>query len=365
MTLRNHIFFWLGTFLAFMGFLYIFNSVLMPFVLGLAIAYLLNPLVMALGKIKIHRGVAALMILLVFFALVGLFVALAAPVLYRQSLDFIDALPGYAQNLWELAQPTISKIGGKIGIYSTTDINVKELLANNSETTADIAKRILGQIAAGGQAVIGTLTNVIFTPIVAYFVMKEWVHITNWVEDLLPRDNKDTIIDLLKQIDKKISGFIRGQISVAVILGIAYAVALTIAGLKYGALIGLAAGMLSIIPMVGSSIGLVVSVVVAYFQSYDLVYVGIIAGIFLGGQLIEGNILSPKIIGDSVGLHPLWVFFALLAGGALFGIVGMLIAVPIAAAAGVLMAYAISRYKSSPIYQGKPKAKKITDKAKG
>jgi len=104
---------------------------------------------------------------------------------------------------------------------------------------------------------------------------------------------------------------------------------------------------------------------VAYFQSYDLVYVGIIAGIFLGGQLIEGNILSPKIIGDSVGLHPLWVFFALLAGGALFGIVGMLIAVPIAAAAGVLMAYAISRYKSSPIYQGKPKAKKITDKAKG
>ena len=188
--------------------------------------------------------------------------------------------------------------------------------------------------------------------------MKEWEHIMAWGEDLLPRDNKDTIKDLLKQIDAKISGFVRGQISVAVILGIAYAIALTIAGLKYGALIGLAAGLLSIIPMVGSAIGLVVSIVVAYFQSFDLTYVAIIAAIFFAGQIIEGNILSPKIVGDSVGLHPLWVFFALLAGGALFGVLGMLLAVPVAAIAGVLLAFAIMQYKSSPLYKGKSKAKK-------
>jgi len=337
MTARNHVLFWMGTLTAFLAFLYVFNSVLLPFVLGLAIAYLLNPLVMALGKIKINRAIAALTILLLFFAVVGLAIALLAPILYRQSLDFIDALPGYAQNLWEIVQPTIADLTARLGFDEENTLDIKEILASNSETTADIAKRILGKIAEGGQAIVGTVTNIIFTPIVAYFVMKEWVRITNWVEDLLPRDNKDTIMDLLNQIDKKVSGFVRGQISVAVILGVAYAIALTIADLKYGALIGLGAGLLSIIPMVGSAIGLGVSVIVAYFQSFDLVYVGVIAAIFLGGQLIEGNILSPKIVGDSVGLHPLWVFFALIAGGALLGVLGMLIAVPIAAIAGVLL----------------------------
>ncbi|MFK7840013.1 MAG: AI-2E family transporter [Bdellovibrionales bacterium] len=364
MTLRNHMLFWLATTLALLGFVTLFSDVLMPFVLGLAIAYLLNPLVMALAKIKINRSIAALTILCVFFAVVIIFITLASPILYRQSLELIDALPGYAQKMWEIAQPLIAQVSERVGIEQSGDINIAKFLADNGETTADIAKRILGKLAAGGQAVVGTLTNIIFTPIVAYFVMKEWVKITNWVEDLLPRDNKDTILDLLKQIDQKVSGFVRGQISVAVILGVAYAIALTIAGLKYGALIGLAAGLLSVIPMVGSALGLIASVVVAYFQSFDVVYVGIIAGIFLAGQLIEGNILSPKIVGDSVGLHPLWVFFALLAGGALFGVLGMLLAVPVAAIAGVLLAFGIVQYKASPIYNGKSKAKKISKKVK-
>lgn len=364
MTAKNQMYFWAGTSAAFLLFVYAFKGVLLPFVLGLAIAYLLNPLVIALGKLRIKRSIAALVILLSFFTVVGLFIALVAPVLYRQSLQFIDALPDYAQSLWTGLQPFLAQAGEKLGLNGYADVDIKSILANNSATAADVAKRVAGSIAAGGQAFFGTLSVVIFTPVVAYFVMKEWDHITAWVEDLLPRDNKDTIKDLLKQIDVKISGFVRGQISVAVILGVAYAVALTIAGLKYGALIGLAAGLLSIIPMVGSAIGLVVSVAVAWFQSYDLTYVGIIAAIFFAGQLIEGNILSPKIVGDSVGLHPLWVFFALLAGGALFGIVGMLLAVPVAAIAGVLLAFAITQYKLSPVYKGKAKAKPKAKKAK-
>lgn len=358
MTVKNQLYFWLGTFIAFLAFVYVFKSVLLPFVLGIAIAYLLNPLVVSLGKIKINRSIAALVILLTFFAVLGLFIALIAPVLYRQSLQLIAEAPVYAQKMWELVQPFLAQIKERLGLNGTDDVDFKAILTNNSETAADIAKRIIDKIAAGGQALVSTITTVIFTPVVAYFVMKEWDYITGWVEDLLPRDNKNTILDLLKQIDLKISGFVRGQISVAVILGIAYAIALTIADLKYGALIGLGAGLLSIIPMVGSAIGLGVSVIVAYFQSFDLVYVGIIAAIFLAGQLIEGNILSPKIVGDSVGLHPLWVFFALLAGGALFGIVGMLLAVPVAAIAGVLLAFAIVQYKSSPLYKGKAKSKK-------
>jgi len=357
MTFKNQLYFWTGAFAAFIAFVYVFKSVLLPFVLGLAIAYLLNPLVMALGRLKINRSIAALTILLTFFASLALFVALIAPILYRQSLDFIDAAPGYAQSIWSLMQPTLTQITERLGLNGTSDIDIKSILTNNSETAADIAKRVINKIAEGGQAVMSTITIIIFTPIVAYFVMKEWVRISEWVEDLLPRDNKETIKELLKQIDEKISGFVRGQISVAVILGVAYAIGLTIADLKYGALIGLGAGLLSIIPMVGSAIGLGVSVIVAYFQSFDLVYVAIIAAIFLGGQLIEGNILSPKIVGDSVGLHPLWVFFALLAGGALFGILGMLLAVPVAATAGVLLAFGIVQYKSSALYKGKSKAK--------
>lgn len=360
MTLRHHIYFWLGTCAAFLAFVYVFKSVLLPFVLGIAIAYLLNPLVIALGKVKIKRSIAALIILLTFFAFMAIFVALIAPVLYKQSLQLIEDAPQYAQDLWAMIEPVLMQVTHKLGLNGDAQIDVKELLANNSGTAADIFKKILDKIAAGGQAVMSTITVVTFTPVVAYFVMKEWNFITNWVEDLLPQDYKETIKDLLKQIDVKISGFVRGQLSVAFILGVAYAIALTIAGLKYGALIGLGAGLLSIIPMVGSAIGLTVSIVVAYFQSYDLIYVGIIAAIFFAGQLIEGNILSPKIVGNSVGLHPLWVFFALLAGGALFGIVGMLLAVPVAAVAGVLLAFALTQYKSSPLYKGKAKPKPKT-----
>src|SRR5690606_21553831 len=153
-----------------------------------------------------------------------------------------------------------------------------------------------------------------------------------------------TIRNLLRQIDTKISGFIRGQITVAFILGIVYAVSLSIAGLNYGFLIGLGAGLFSVIPFVGSTLGLIVAVGVAWFQTAgDWTYTAIIAAIFLAGQFIEGNFLTPKLVGDSVGLHPLWVLFALLAGGSLFGIVGMLLAVPVAAVIGVLVCCAIDR----------------------
>ena len=156
------------------------------------------------------------------------------------------------------------------------------------------------------------------------------------------------------RIDRKLSGFIRGQLSVAFLLGLIYAIALTVAGLNYGFLIGISAGVLSIIPMVGSFLGLLASIAVAWFQSGDISYVGIIAAIFMVGQVIEGNILSPKLLGDSVGLHPLWILFALMAGGSLFGILGMLLAVPVAAVVGVLTNFTIQEYKKSDVYGQAP-----------
>ena len=180
----------------------------------------------------------------------------------------------------------------------------------------------------------------------------------------MPRHHKDTITDLLKKIDVKLAGFVRGQVSVAVILGVVYAVALSVAGLKYGFLIGLCSGLLSIIPMVGSTLGFFVSVLVAWFQTGEISYTAIIGGIFLAGQIIEGNFLTPKLVGNSVGLHPLWVFFALLAGGSLFGILGMLLAVPVAASAGVLINFAIKRYKDSSYYKKSGTSKSKSSKSK-
>lgn len=355
MSARHHAIFWSLAFLAFLGFIYVFKAVLLPFVLGIAIAYLLNPLVNGLRRMRLARGPAAMLILLLFFTLVGAFFALLTPVLYKQGLQLAEDTPGYIDALLAWLEPHMQRVAEILGQENT---NIKALLSSHSASIASLTKQLLQSLAAGGQAVFDLISVLVFTPIVAYFMMKEWTHITAWVEDLLPKAHKNTIKELLKQIDVKISGFVRGQISVAVILGVAYAIALTIAGLKYGFLIGLLSGLLSIIPMVGSAVGLVVSVAVAWFQSGDLMFVAIIAGIFFAGQLIEGNILSPKIVGDSVGLHPLWVFFALLAGGTLFGILGMLLAVPVASIAGVLLAFAITQYKASPYYGYKVEAKK-------
>lgn len=361
MTARKHMQFWSLAFAGFLAFVYIFKAVLLPFVLGMAIAYLLNPLVRHLGKAKIKRTPAALGILAIFFAVVAGFLALLTPVLYKQALQFADDLPRYMDALVAWVDPYSKQILALLGEENGTDL--KALAANHASSAAGVAKHLFTSVAAGGQAVFDLISIFVLTPIVAYFMMKEWPNITKWGEDLLPRANRTTILDLLKQIDQKLSGFVRGQVSVAFILAVIYAVALSIAGLKYGFLIGLVSGFLSIIPMVGSAIGLVVSVAVAWFQMHDLMFVAMIAAIFLGGQLLEGNVLSPKIVGESVGLHPLWVFFALLAGGSLFGILGMLLAVPVAAVAGVLLAFAITQYKGSSYYTGakkpkpKPKAK--------
>lgn len=360
MTARGYILFWSLTFTGFLAFVFLFKGMLLPFVLGIAVAYLLNPVVNKLGAGGLSRSFSALSILLCFLIAVLAFLAVLTPVLYKQLSEFALAVPDYADRIWILAEPFSKRALDALGLENGTDI--KALVGSHGGEMLDVTQQILRKLGAGGQVLVDIISVMVFMPLVAYFMMKEWIHITRWVEDLLPQDHKSTIMGLLKEIDKKLSGFVRGQVSVAVFLGLSYAIALSLIGLKYGFLIGLSAGLLSIIPMVGSFIGLIVSVGVACFQwlpEGEWIYVAGVAGIFMAGQIIEGNILTPKLVGESVGLHPLWVFFALLAGGSLFGIVGMLLAVPVAAVAGVLIGFGLSQYKASPLYKGqtdKPKA---------
>ena len=356
MSAQKHFIFWLSAFAAFLGFIYVFKSVLLPFVLGGTVAYLLNPAVHKFKSWGISRKHAALFILFIFFSILAVVLAVLSPVLYREMLEFTDNLPAHFNAVISFAEPLINRVENFTGQDMSSDF--KNMLRNNSDSAVGVAKQVLQGLAQGGQAFLGFLSLIVIMPIVAYFVMKEWDHITAWIKDLMPRDNKNTIMGLLKDIDTKLAGFIRGQITVAFVLAVAYAIALSLAGLKYSVLIGIGSGLLSVIPMVGSTIGLLVSVGVAWFQSGEWTYVLIIAGIFLGGQLIEGNFLTPKLVGDSVGIHPLWIFFALMAGGSLFGILGMLLAVPVAAVVSVLAAFAIKQYKNSPYYKSSSKPNK-------
>lgn len=358
MSNTNKALFWGGFLALFIGFIWLFNDILTPFILGIAIAYLLDPVVRKFSSWKrIPRWAVGLIILTLFFGLLTLLFILLAPMALRQAQQLIEQIPNYIQNALDYLSPYLVWIQDRVGEDYIEQINT--YIKGNAGKLVGVTGGIVGGVAAGGKFVAGMATTLALTPLVAFFMIKEWPSIVRWVEGLYPRQHAAMIKGLLKEIDGKVSGFIRGQITVAFLLGIIYAVALTIAGLNYGFLIGLGAGIFSIIPLVGSTLGLVVAVVVSWFQAGDLVYTGIIAAIFFAGQFIEGNFLSPKIVGDSVGLHPLWIIFALFAGGALFGIVGMLLAVPVAAVIGVLMGFAIKQYKASPLYQKEPEATAI------
>jgi predicted PurR-regulated permease PerM len=353
---RNQLIFWSGAILLFLLFLYAFSAVLLPFVLGIAVAYLLDPVVGRITRWKLPRWAAALIILFVFVLFVAAAAALILPVAYRELMQLAEALPGYAEKIWTMLTPYVTWAQEKLGQDDLEGL--KESLRGNIDKVLTVSGGVLGGLAAGGRAVTGFLSTVLITPIVAYYMMKEWPAIKNWFNNLLPRKHYNTIQDLLEKIDRKVAGFVRGQITVAFLLAVSYAVALSIAGLNYGFLIGFMAGVLSIIPMVGSAVGLVVAVGVAWFQSGTLMYTGIIAAIFLTGQILEGSFLSPKLLGDSVGLHPVWILFALMAGGALYGIVGMLLAVPVIAVIGVLVSFAIGVYKDSAYFNNPDLTKK-------
>ncbi|MDH5722634.1 MAG: AI-2E family transporter [Alphaproteobacteria bacterium] len=354
-----HLAFWVGVSVLFFLCVFALKAMLLPFVLGIAVAYLLNPVVNSLGNVGFNRSAASMMILGGFLILILAFLGILTPILMKEFKAFSQDLPDYIDAFWKLAAPYTSMIEQYIG--GANEQSLHEVLKNNSASATQAMKVVFDYMASSGQAVIDFISVALLMPVVAYFMMAEWPRITKWVHDLMPRHSEEAITDLLRQIDLKISSFVRGQISVAVILGIAYAICLSLAGLKYGFLIGLMSGVLSIIPMVGSALGLVVSICVAWFQSGgDLTFVLVIGGIFVTGQVIEGNFLTPKLVGDSVGLHPLWVFFALMAGGSLLGIVGMLVAVPVAATIGVLLSFAIHKYKNSAYYLDESQNKKET-----
>ena len=213
---------------------------------------------------------------------------------------------------------------------------------------------LFAQLWNSGKAIVDVISLLIVTPVVAFYMLLDWDRMVAKVDRWTPRDYVASVRQIAREIDQAVAGFIRGQGSLCLILGIFYAVGLSLVGLNFGLLIGLFAGMISFIPYVGSLVGLVLAVGVAIVQFWpDYIWVGVVLAVFFTGQFIEGNILQPKLVGESVGLHPVWLMFALFAFGALFGFVGLLVAVPAAAAVGVLVRFALSRYLDSDLYYGR------------
>ncbi len=348
---RRQIRFWLIAAVVFIAFVWLFSEILLPFVAGMVLAYFLDPVADRLQRAGLSRFMATNVILAGFVVLFALALIIVVPILASQLADLATRLPGYLADL----QALITSLDPQ-WLQDRFGVNVEDLreaLRSLLDSSIGFFTAIMTGIWDSGVAIVNIGGLLVVTPVVAFYMLLDWDRMIAKIDSWVPRDYVSTVRDLARQINTATAGFVRGQGTLCLVLGILYAVGLTAAGLNFGILIGLFSGLVSFIPYVGSLLGLVLSVGVAAVQFWpDWTMIVVVAGIFFVGQFIEGNILQPRLVGKSVGLHPVWLMFALFAFGALFGFVGLLIAVPAAAAVAVLVRFAIQRYLESPLYTG-------------
>jgi predicted PurR-regulated permease PerM len=348
--IERQMLFWLGAFVVLVLALWLLSDILLPFIVGLGIAFLLTPLADRLERLGVNRMIAALLLVtIVVLAFVWL-VLLVAPLLGSQLGSFIENVPGYITRLQSLLNesggPWLQKI---VGESFSADKSINDLVGQGIGWVTSF----LHSLWSGGRALVSVFSLMVVAPVVAFYFIYDWHRMIRKVDGWIPVRQRATVRQLAREVDAAISGFVRGQTAVCLILGSFYAIALTLSGLNFGLLIGLVSGLITFIPYVGSMTGLIISVAVAIAQFWpEWTSILMVLAIFIIGQFIEGNILSPKLVGQSVGLHPVWLIFALLAFGYLFGFVGLLVAVPLAATIGVLARFALRRYLASSFYTG-------------
>ena len=354
---RQQVYFWIFVLVAFLGFVWIFADVLLPFIAGMALAYFLDPVADRLERMGASRIVATAIILFGFLVFFILFLMVLVPILANQLAGFMERLPDLVSKLQSLIASTESTwLRDLIGVEGKTlQGSINDLMKQGAGWIATV----LQQLWASGKSLVNVLSLLVVTPVVAFYLLYDWDHMVERIDSWLPRDHRETIRSIAGDIDAAVAGFVRGQGTVCLILGLFYAASLTIIGLNFGLLIGLFAGLISFIPFVGSIVGFLLSIGVALVQFWpEYLPIFLAAFTFFLGQFLEGNILQPKLVGEKVGLHPVWLMFALFAFGSLFGFTGMLIAVPAAAAVGVVARYGIGRYLASDYFQGEGAAKK-------
>ncbi len=351
LAFRRQARFWLIVAALFAGFLWLFSQILLPFAAGMVLAYFLDPVADRLEKWGLSRTMATTVILLAFLVVVVLALVLVIPVLVNQFSDFVARLPQLLEQLQRLVTSFNPEwLKERFGIDPA---NLRQGLNSMLSSGVTMLTTIFSSLVSSAASLFSLAGLFVVTPVVAFYMLLDWDRMVDKVDSWVPRDYVPTVRQLANEINASTAGFVRGQGTVCLLLGLIYAGGLSLVGLNFGILVGLFAGLISFIPYVGSLVGLVLSLGLAFVQFWpEWQWVAATAAVFFIGQFIEGNILQPRLVGKSVGLHPVWLMFALFAFGALFGFVGLLIAVPAAAAVAVLVRFAISKYLESPLYTG-------------
>ncbi|WP_037308150.1 AI-2E family transporter [Ruegeria halocynthiae] len=326
--------------------LWTLGDVLLPFVIGSAIAYFLDPLADRLENLGLSRMAATGIITVMGIFGFALMVLMVGPALITQLIDLIEVMPSLFKQLRGFIEQQFPSLLDNQSSSHQFLVSLGETLKSK---TGDVLQSVLTSLGSA----LNVVVLLVIVPVVTVYMLLDWDRMIARIGELLPRDHAPTIKRLASEINEVLASFVRGMGTVCLILGTYYAVALMAVGLQFGLIVGFIAGLVTFIPYLGALIGGSLAIGLAMFQFWgDWAHIGLVAGIFALGQVTEGNFLTPKLVGSSVGLHPVWLLLALSVFGALFGFVGMLIAVPVAAALGVVARFATSMYLDSRLYTG-------------
>ncbi|MHA6262740.1 AI-2E family transporter [Arenibacterium sp. CAU 1754] len=326
--------------------LWFLGDVLLPFILGGAIAYFIDPVADKLEEAGLSRVGATALITVLAVLIFVLMVLLVVPTLISQTAGLIETLPKAFNDLQAFLTAKFPSVLDNGSTMRKTLVQIGELIQSRGPA-------LINTLLGSAQSLVNVVILIIVVPVVSVYMLLDWDRMIAKIDTLLPRDHAPVIRRLAAEIDQTLAAFIRGMGTVSLILGTYYAVALMIVGLQFGLLVGFIAGLITFIPYLGALIGGALAIGLALFQFWgDWTSIGLVGLIFVIGQVIEGNVLTPNLVGGSVGLHPVWLLLALTVFGALFGFVGMLVAVPVAAALGVIIRFAVDQYMDSRLYTG-------------
>ncbi len=341
--------FFLIVVMAVAGIVYLLAPILSPFLVGALLAYLSDPIADRLEKAGLSRTLSVVIVFIVMTALVAVLFLIFIPKVGYQIQTLLERLPQALTLFEEQIFPwflTTFSVDASLFDFA----NIKKLLVGDLEKTSDIMAQLLGGITKSGLAIAAWVANLVLIPVVTFYLLRDWDVMVDKIKHLLPRNLEPKVSLWASECDEVLGAFMKGQLLVMFALGVVYASGLWIVGLDLALLVGMIAGLASIVPYMGFIIGIAVAGVAAFMQFQDPMVLGYVGAVFIVGQLLEGMLLTPLLVGDRIGLHPVAVIFAIMAGGQLFGFVGVLLALPVAAVVMVLLRHLNEGYKSSSLY---------------
>ena len=329
--------------------IWLLAPVLMPFAVAATLAYLGDPLVDRLERAGLDRAWAATIVFVVLLVVLTGVLLLLVPLIVRQVENLVDNLPRYGAWAQNVAWPWLQR-RLHLDPHTFDSDRLLDAVKAHLGSIGDVAGTVLGKVSRSGVGIAMWLTNLVLIPVVAFYLLRDWDRLVGTVDRMLPRSLQPTVAYLARESDRILGAFVRGQLLVMLALGVFYGAGLGLVGLAVGPLIGMVAGLLSFVPYLGFIVGFVAAIIAALVQYGDWSHLLLVGGVFMVGQLLEGYVLVPRLVGNKIGLHPVAVIFAVLAGGHLFGFLGVLLALPAASVIMVLLRYLLERYRLSELY---------------